>query len=238
MADYGEFKVGAVSYPVPASPVLPAKTVLDPALATALDYFKAVLNLHLGAYWDALVAQIGLSGLAGKLVAEAVTYDPALYLQEAQYRFPLLALYRVRGDIRDKTVAWYRLKTEWRLIFALPTLTAAQMLSMSPLLWSVLRVINDRTQQGYDPSYQNGALVFGDGGIASIAPDSYQFGHLVNPRTDLVFPTLEMSFQVEEREQLNPGLLPLGGIDTTLSVSQGTPDDEVTVVEVSQDFTP
>ncbi|MDI3282117.1 hypothetical protein [Polyangium sp. 15x6] len=237
MADYDQFKVGAVSFPVPASPVLPAKTVLDPALATALDYFRAVLNLHLGAYWDALVAQIGLSDLAGKLVAEAVTYDPALYLQEAQYRFPLLALYRVRGDIRDKTVAWYRLKTEWKLLYALPTLTAAQMLSMAPFQWAVLRVLNDRTQQGYDPSYQDGALVVGDGGIASIAPDSYQFGHLVNPRTDLVFPTLEMTFQVEEREQLNPGLLVFERLDGEVDVANGTPAEELPVAEFQEDLT-
>lgn len=231
MADYGKFQLGGVVYPVEDSPFIKALPKLDPPIYKALVYYKAMLEKHLGAYFDALVTDAGMADYAGKIVAEYVGYDPAPYLQAAQYKFPLLALYRTEEEVKDHTVAWYKAQSQWTLLYVLPTLTAAQANQVVHILKGIRAVIADRTIQGYDPDYNSGEEVWETAGVMSIGITTARYGTIPDLSTNILFPALELTMNVEEREEKNPGLDTFSGIDGEVKVSDGTPANEVTVAE-------
>lgn len=233
MSDYDRFKLGNVEFPVADSPFVGALEKLDPALYAALAFYKAVLVQHLGAYFDALATAAGLPDLVGKVVAEAVGYDPLPYLTAAQYKFPLLALYRTEEQIVDKTVAWYRSNQSWTLVYALPPLTAAQANQVVHVLKAVRAIILDRTEQGYDPSYLSGKEVWKDSGVAEIAVKTARYGAIPDLSAQIFFPALELQLSVAEQEDKTPGLDTFAGIDATIAVSNGTPAEDLDVAEIA-----
>lgn len=236
MADYGQFKIGNVSFPLPAI-ADPAKIVCDPALTATLNYFKAVLDIHLLSYWTAIFNNIGMIDIKDKIVTESITYDPALYMQESQYKFPLLSLFRTTEEYIEKTVHWYAIKSEWHFNFIMPPVTAAQMNTVAHIFKVIRSIILDRTEQGYDPNYLNGKEIFGDCGIAKIAITDGEFGHIINPKNDLNFPYLKLVFEVEEREQKNPGLDQLEGLDGYVKLSDEEASELVDLIEFEKDLT-
>lgn len=233
MSDYGRFKLGGVEFPVSASPFVASRTALDPILSAALAFYKAMLEKHLGAYFDAMVTEAGMSDYVGKIVAEMIGYDPTPYLTASQYKFPLLALYRTEEDVEDHTVSWYKTDQSWTLIYVLPTLTAAQANKIVHILKGVRAVIVDRTIQGYDPDYQSGAEVWSACGVMEIGVSKARYGAIPDLTTNLHFPALELTIKCVEREQKNPGLDTLEGIDATIATSNGNPDDDLTVAEIA-----
>lgn len=233
MSDYERFKLGGVEYPVPASPFVDARTALDPILSAALDFYKAMLETHLGDYFDAMVTDANMVDYVGKIVAEMVGYDPTPYLQASQYKFPLMALYRTEEDVEDHTVAWYKASQKWTFLYVLPTLTAAQANRVIHILKGVRAVIVDRTIQGYDPTYQTGVEVWKDSGVMQIGVTKARYGTIPDLATNLQFPALELSIECIEREQKNPGLDDMSGLDADIDVSNGDPVDDVNVAQIA-----
>lgn len=233
MSDYERFKLGGVEYPVAASPFVAARAKLDPILEAALAFYKAMLETHLGDYFDAMMTDASMPDYVGKIVAEMVGYDPTPYLQASQYKFPLMALYRTEEDVEDHTVAWYKAEQKWTLLYVLPTLTAAQANRVIHILKGVRAVIVDRTIQGYDPTYQSGVEVWKDSGVMQIGVSTARYGTIPDLATNLQFPALELSIECIEREQKNPGLDDMSGLDADVNVSNGNPDDDVTVAQIS-----
>ena len=237
MADYSSFKFGAVTYPIPASPLVGARLALDPALDAMLAFYVAMIQDKLGAYFDALVPTIGLSDLVGKIVAESIGYDPTPFLKSGAYKFPLLAMYRTEDETNEHTVAWYKTSSSWAIIYVLPTLTAAQASSLVHILKGVRAVITDRTIQGYDQTYLDGKEVLLDAGIMSVSIGKARYGTIPELDTRLVFPALELTLIVDEREEASPNLEDLTRLDTDLDVSNGTPADDLNVSTVWEEFT-
>jgi len=233
MADYGTFQLGGVVYPVDDSPFVAALEKLDPPIHKALAFYKAMLEKHIGAYFDAAFGAANLTNYVGKIVAEVVGYDPAPYLTAAQYKFPLLALYRTEEEVKDHTVAWYKTQSQWTLLYILPTLTAAQANQVIHILKAVRAVIADRTLQGYDPDYLSGEEVWETAGIMSIGITTARYGTIPDLTTNLPFPALEITMVCEEREEKNPDLDDFDGIDGEIAVSDGDPVNDVPVAEFS-----
>lgn len=233
MSDYGDFKLGGVEFPVSASPFVASRAQLDPILNTALAFYKAMLEKHLSAYFDAMVTDAQMTDYVGKIVAEMIGYDPTPYLQAAQYKFPLLAIYRTEEDVEDHTVAWYKTEQKWTILYILPTLSAAQANKIIHILKGVRAVIVDRTIQGYDPDYLNGAEVWSDCGVMEIGVSAARYGAIPDVNTNLYFPALEMTIQCVEREQKNPNLDTLEGIDATVATATSNPDDDLDVAQIS-----
>lgn len=233
MSDYGRFKLGGVEFPVSDSPFVASRTALDPILSTALDFYKAMLEKHLGAYFDAMVTDAQMTDYVGKIVAEMIGYDPLPYLQASQYKFPLLAIYRTEEDVEDHTVNWYKTVQKWTLLYILPTLSAAQANKIVHILKGVRAVIVDRTIQGYDPDYQSGTEVWAACGVMEIGVSKARYGAIPDLSTNLHFPALELTIECVEREQKNPGLDTLEGIDADIDVSNGEPSEDTTVAQIA-----
>lgn len=231
MSDYGQFKLGGVEYPVAASPFVGALTALDPILAAAIAFYKAMLVTHLGDYFAAMVTDAGATNLSSNIVAETVSYDPSPYLQESQYKFPLLAMYRTEEDVEDHTVNWYKTACSYTFVYVLPPLDAARANKILPILKGIRSVIVDRTIQGYDPSYLSGVEVWAAPGVMSIGVTKARYGTMPDVKGELLFPALELTIACEEREKNNPGLDTLSGLDGTVDVSNGTPADDITTTE-------
>lgn len=231
--DYASFQLGAVQYPVIASPFVGARERLDPPLHAALSYYVAMLNKHLGPYFDALVTAIGKPELVGKVVAEHVGIDPLPYMTATAYKFPLLAVYRTEEEINERTVSWYQAQGKWTCLYILPTLDAAQAASLVHVLKAVRAIIVDRTEQGYDPDYESGKEVWRDAGISKIGVASVKYGGVPQLDTNLRFPAIEITIAVDEREEKKPGLLTMEGLDAVVCQATGNPDDDLSVADIT-----
>jgi len=232
MSDYGTFKFGGVTYPLAASPFVASKTALDPVLSAAMAFYKAMLERHLGEYFAAMVTDAGATNLSAAIVAEMVAYDPTPHLQDAQYKFPLLAMYRTEETVKDHTVAWHKSEAKFVLLYVLPPLTAAQANRIVHILKGVRAVITDRTTQGYDPAYLGGAEVWEGCGAAEIGVTEVRYGAIPNVTTNLSFPALEMTIECMEIEGESPGLDDFNGLDAKIDESQGVTNDGITVAEI------
>lgn len=238
MADYDQFKTGAVSFPLSAV-TTPAKVLCNPAIAGALDFYTAMLQRYLGPYWNAMVPTIGMSQYVGKVVAEKVPYDPFPYGYDANRKFPMLCLYRTKEEVYEFTRAWDRIESTWQLQWVLPTCSVEQYLHVSQMLVAARSIIIDRTHAGFDPTYQNGAAVWDSilGNGFKIGVESVEYGHWVpgqiGEKTNLRFPILQVELKCHERRQTTPGLSDFVEFTTSVSVDD---TDETIVVETEQDL--
>ena len=86
----GTFAFGAAVFPLTPSTANPLVRDVDPALATALDFFTWGVEHYLGAR---LLAQAALHGLAlPGAVAIKIGIEPAPFLYADQFKFPIFAL--------------------------------------------------------------------------------------------------------------------------------------------------
>jgi hypothetical protein len=220
------FKWGAAAYPLTPSTANSLLRDADPARFWALDYFKRVLELHLGDRWLAETAAAGLPAAQQAIVAAAIPYDPLPSLRHDQLPFPLLSVFRTTGKTNDVTLNWEHTVSEWVVTYSLPPLSPAQREQLEPALVAVANVIKNRVTQGFDPSYQNGAVVWdaAHGGIEEITVSSERFGNMPGSG-DLFFPTVMLTLAVTERQDSLTGAFDLlAGEDnaTNLRASDGT----------------
>lgn len=237
---YERFKVGAVEYPL-SNILTDADLTLDPPIVGLLNYYEFELTRNLLPYWQTLLPTIGLNDYASAVVAEKLPYDPELYFQEAQYNFPLLAIFRTSEIKKEKTVNWYVWEVTAKCRYILPVLTAAQALSMMQTLKAIRAIINDRTEQGYDPAYLDGygqpIQVMEQAKIAKISITEASYGHLVNPQSNMIFPTLDLTIMFEEREQLASGFENFERLDGYVSVSETGNTNPIELIQFQKDLT-
>lgn len=219
MADYGQFQIGKVTFPLTSSTTNSLLQDADPALYYALDYFVLMLQTHLGARFNAAVTNAGLPELDGYVVKYALPYDPTPELLSQQMTFPLFAIWEESTKEEPKTLTWYHSVATWKAIYVLPALTGSQRELLNPFLKSVKNVIVDRTVQGHDPAYRNNLIVWDVdvSGIEKIrVTESRQAPFLVDPSTNLFLPTLLLTFDVLIRQNSNSQFFSkLDRVDTT-----------------------
>jgi hypothetical protein len=204
----GTFGWSNAVYPLTASTANSALKDADPALFYALDFWSTVLTSHLLARWTAecTAAGGGAADMASAIVKQTSSYDPAPYLKETQYKFPLLAVYRMRSTSRERTIAWENTESRWGVQWILPPLPPDQCERLLPFRKAVFDVLVNRTTNQQDPSYQSNAMVWHD--LAKL--DTVGFTDFVDYRpmqgTDtLIFPTVTMTAVVLERTMVPAG---------------------------------
>lgn len=233
---YEDFKVGAIQFPLPAS-LNAADAVLDPPITALLNYYEFELNRNLLPYWQVYLPTIGLTDYASTVVAEKIPYDPEFYFQDSQYSLPLLALFRTNEIKAEKTVNWYFWKVSAKFRYILPVMTASQALSMMQFLKAIKSIINDRTEQGYDPVYQDGYNVMENAGIARISVTEATYVHLQNPQTNMYLPMLDLSIEFEEREQFASNTFDnFERLDGYVSVADTGNVNQLQVIEFQKDL--
>lgn len=233
MADYEQFQFGSVQFPLELN-ATPIDEFGDPPLFTVLEYIKFCLQKYLGDRWDAEFADF--PELVGNIVAEDVNYDPTYYFQQAQYTLPLLALYRTKSEVFEKTAVWYATRSEWQLLYVFEPVKTEQIRKVSTFLQLIANVITDRIEQGYDPGYKNGELIFETAGISKIkVVDFSTYQQAQNTvETNLDFKVLVLNLEVEELEEKNPGLDNLEGADGYVTISDS--QTEVDFIEFQKDL--
>lgn len=224
MADYEKFRWGGVTFPLTASTSQSLLRDADPALYWALDFWKSMITTHVGARLLAELATMQGVPIAAA-VADTAHFDPGPYLVDhSEFKFPLLAAYRVEDVFRDRTVTWEDTESQWELVYITPALNWVTARRLTPLFRAIGLVVANRTHQGFDPTYQGGALVWGPA-YANLEKITVQKArHGVFPDGQgVVYHCLTMTVSVREIVSAAPGdLSPLEGIDTNAQVKDGS----------------
>lgn len=192
------FKHGGATYPLPSALTNTLLQDADPSLYYVLDFYAAILNTYMGTRLVAEAADCGAP------ITSAVAYklptDPADYLVEEQVQFPLLAVWRVREQLRDRTVTWRHDIAEWKVSYVLPPLSPGQRERIVPVLRSIGRILDNRTEIGYDPAYSSGAKILGASyaNLETIYVTDAVYGAW-EAGQQLVFPCVTLTLEVKER---------------------------------------
>lgn len=235
MTDYASWKFGKVVYPLTESTSNSLLRDADPTIYYALDFFSSMITMHVGARLLAQAAIIGAPIPAA--VAMTIGYDPAPFLEQSYFQFPLLAVYRKRGRLREKTGTWRHDEGELNVDYILPPLSAAEAEHILPILRSVGRVIDMRTEQGWDPTYTPpGGVLAGKVWSSAYAnlekieviSESYAFDAIA----DKPFCAWRGTLAISERSDVVPGALgPFTGADGDLDYVDG---DGTTVANIAR----
>lgn len=240
MTDYASFSYGGAGYPL--QPIANGQSLLrdaDPALFYMLEFYAAVLRIHLE---DRFLAECGALGVDSSvingIVGETIPIDPAPYLIESQLKFPLLAAHRKSTKFIYEGQSKLA-KDEYEVTYVLPSLQAGEAERLSPILRGVVAVIDDRTEQGMDPSYAPssppglpGDPLWVRAGIARAEVKSISYGGF-GPVNDLFFPAVTIGLELEEISA--PSTTELVGY-TGVDVAIDSKDDDGTTVADVSDF--
>lgn len=212
----GYFKAGGVLSPLTSSTSNQLLKDADPVLYYILQYYKGVISLHMGARWNAEATAAGRSDLSNLTVVHTAHFDPIPYLQENQFKFPLLAVYRKNEKYEWWTTTWYRITSTVQIVWIMPPMSTGQMERMNPFREHVARTLVDRTLQGFDTNYNSGEQPWKESGLDKIGIKSATFGNIPTD-TNLVYPTILMECELVERRMPTPepglNLVNLDGID-------------------------
>lgn len=209
MTDYGAFKYGAVAYPIPLSGSglggagASFLRDADPALFYVIEFYKAMIETYIGARLLQEAAAVGLTKITAP-VAEWLPLDPEPYLLESHVRFPLLAAYRKASKFE-----WYgrskNIVDEVEVVYCLPPMTPAESERMLPSLHAIARLLDSRTEQGFDPNYTPSAPTGTAGeswwkraGLTGAGFKSATYGSFMSAES-LYFPAVVMTLELKEQ---------------------------------------
>lgn len=161
----GDFGHGGVVYPLADETSVSLLELADPALAAALSFLPAVLDLQLGASLREYAAKDGIAISAAVLTSANVEPVPALYVDRT--RFPFFALYRKSETHTGHTATWDKSVSEWEFAYVLPGLMPEPQKRIVPILRAVSRVVGKAVRLGWHPGYQSGRNVWQDAGVMS-----------------------------------------------------------------------
>ncbi len=213
MVDFASFKHGGVTYPLPAEDSGLGGTGAsllrdcDPAIFYALEYYASVINTHVG---TRLVAEAVAAGHDKILsaVGETLPVNPENWLTSEHIRFPLLSLYRKSSTFR--IIGQRKFSTHvLELAYVLPPMNAGEAEKLLPILHAVEVLLDNRTEQGFDPSYTPSTPTGTAGespwsasraGVARVGITASTTG-AYTPTADLFFPAVVMTVEMEERSE-------------------------------------
>lgn len=226
----GFFKVGAVTFPLPAATSNPSllKTA-DPALAKVLDFFSFMLTTYIE---DALVSFATLSNAPiGAAVAQVAAINPDAIAKAEQWQFPLLCGWRQSNRDNDRTLNWRAAVETIGLAYILPPLSPTQRITLEPVLAAVGKVCNYAFTQGTDPGYNSGESILAANLISRARLMAEQFGAFkFDDSKETYWPSWTGELEiVEQTEPYTPAseVSDLLGIDTI--VTQQADDGNVLV---------
>lgn len=239
MADLTTFQYGGTSFPLSTSSVNSTLQDADPALYYALDFFEAVINLHVG---DRMLKEAAAAGITN--ITSAVAYktplDPLPWLLDNQFQWPLLACYRRKGKFGYRTTNWSHDVSQWGVAYILPPLTQAQAEIMMPFLTAISKTLYNRMEQGFDPNYRAAQKVWTLAGLEEIDILDHSTGVWLG-KDDIPFMGWQATIQLMERQQPETDLSKLAGVDAAVDLTddQAFPGDPITdFVDFKSDVEP
>ena len=217
------FQVANVLSPLASATTNSLLLDADPCLYYIIKYFSGVLILHMLSRWNAEVAKVGRTDLIDKVVNEVVPYDPLPLAQDTQFRFPLLAAYRISEAYDWKTIAWYHVTSDMEILYVLPPLTADQVEGLYPFLTHAARTMVDRTEETLDSNFNAGELVWQEAGLEEIELKNCTYGKIPGLKngmnSNIYFPTVSMSLRcVEKRMPVAANFELFEGIDARIKI--------------------
>ena len=201
----GYFQSGSVVYPLPTATGNTALQDIDPVLYRMIEFYKGVLPLHLGAYWNQCVTQVGRADLLNidwLNVGQAIHYAMPLLKSQAQYRFPLLSVFRDTERYQHLSIPKYETNANIQVIFALPPWAIEQLDVMDPFLKAVSNIILDRTFVGYDTNFNNGEPVWTESGLELIRIVKSQYGQLPSLGGEIQCRSVAITLEVHEERRI------------------------------------
>ena len=226
MADYSTFNYGGLAFPLTSSTSNSLLKDADPAIYYALDFLASMLTHHIGARLVIEAAACGASDITAA-VASQVPFDAAQVMTTQQLKFPILSVFRISDRWSRKTAAWSHEEGRWGVQYVLPPLRNDQLERLVPILHAAAIVIHNRTEQGWDPSYQSGALVWRDlAKVERVGVTQGSFGAFEHT-DNLVMPAWMGELTCTEREMPEGDFEALGG--TTNAIDLAQPDGSTTV---------
>ncbi len=236
MTDYAKFGHGGVTYPIAAATTNTFLKDADPAIYYTIDFFQSVLNTYLTARLTAELSRSPAITALTAAVASVVPLDPLPYLQEQNFKFPLLAVHRSKETFTRMSLSTMGDDSEWAVDYILPPLTGAQMERLSPLLRAVGQVLSNRIENVSDPAYAGGANIWTLAGIAKVELTEASYGAFAGTGNQ-VFPAWRGKLVVKEIDTpavVEADMENLAGIDSDLFVEGVLPADSTTEVRVLQ----
>lgn len=190
--EYSRIKFGGLITPLTASTANEILQDADPSIFYMCDFLKAMINTHLGTRLAAQALKAGIQGFASA-VGEVVPMDPAPFLTQNQFKFPLLAIYRTQ-DVETEHSRFHVVSDcQVTVQYIMPPIVAGHMRIVGPILSAVRSVMLARIEQGQDPTYTPPGGALGDSawnasGLMAIGLQSSKFGGYSDGEK-LYFPT-------------------------------------------------
>ncbi len=225
MSDFQSFKHGGTTFPLSTSDGYSLLRSCDKAIFYALEYFASVIETHIGDRFVIEAAAAGQERVASA-VAETLPVNPENWLTSEHIRFPLLSLYRKSSTFRligQRKISTHTLE----LSYVLPPMTAAEAERLLPILHAVEVLLDNRCEQGFDPSYTPSTPTGTAGespwgaaraGLTKVGITASTTG-AYTPTADLFFPAVVMTLEMEERsEAIISELKEFGGADIAIDL--------------------
>ena len=210
----GSYYLGKVLYPIATSTGNSELKDIDLPVWYLLDFCSSLLNIYMGARWNEACLAANRPDLASSIVATQLPYNPVPFLQTANWSFPILAMYRTAGEIKEQTRSYHRITSTIEVVWIAPPLQASEMEHLAPFQVATLATLTDRIEQGWDANYNGGEHVGALAGFAALGMNSYSFEVLPKVGTNLVMPTVVMQMKIwEENRPVDNQFGPFTGID-------------------------
>lgn len=232
LGETSEWSHGGVSYPLIEATSASLLEDADPTLYLALSYFAAALDLHLGGRLKAQAFNEGI--VINRAVATKLGVEPTPAILADNFLFPLFALYRVSGEVKEHTTTWNKDVAIWAFAYVLPVLTPRQIVEISPILRGVEQSLAHATRQGCEPVYLGGQHIWTLARLQSIRMRDVKYEpYATIDEQNGTYRALTGTFEVVERDMPTPGAYPPfegAGLGIDLVGADG---DVLDVVEVS-----
>lgn len=242
MTDFAGFAYGNVVYPLPLSGSGlggAGATFLrdaDPPLFYILEFAKSCLETHVGLRTLAEAATAGCEQITA-VVADVLPLNPAPYLIESHFKFPLLSAYR--KTTKFEWMGQSKIKVdEVELTYTLPPLQAGEAERMMPLMEAVVSILDNRIEQGFDPAYAPsqptgtaGERWWTRAGVVSAGLSAVTYGGFMAEES-LYYPAAIMTLTLKTRSSANLAELEMLG-DALVNIDVAD-DTEPTVADVVQ----
>lgn len=220
------FAFGGVTYPLTTNSGNTLLRDADPSLYALLDFYSNMITTLVGARLvAAATAAVGPTGQPPFTVA--VKYlladDPAKHIHGEQVKFPLLAIYRKRGELASRTTIKRHRIAELEVAYVLPPLDEAQSELLKPILHTIGDVLDCVTELGFFPTYTppfSGALagssVWQPTGLAEVGFVSDEYGEYFGK--EFVFPAWVGKLRLKEQIGAPTGLSPFAAVDIQIDL--------------------
>jgi hypothetical protein len=211
MIDNSKFAIANYSSPPLVGTGNSSNRDLDYTLYKLSEFFQLIIQTRLTARWNEEVALLALSEKTNKICDQIELFPVHPYLQSNEFQFPLLNVYESNFSFKQITSSHYVISRNIEFFWIMFPLTIDQYRNLGSFLSAVRNEIVDRLYNGYDSNINSGHDYLKDTKISELL---FVKGEIVglpgatSSEANVIFPTLHMTFQVNERNQFVPGLYP------------------------------